>query len=323
MILNKWINNLGLIFLCLILIIASIQILNINLIKSGSSEQKVNEREIPEFQGLASQVPNIEIAKIIDLLIFSDYTFIMTVCDIGGNCVSDMVVMTVVDDTAPDLNSPADITYNDGNTGNIITWVAGDRNPAYYHVSRDDRVYIFDTSWSNGSLIIDIDGLVGGIHTFIITVCNIGGNCVSDTVIVTVVDDTAPDLNSPYDIMYNVSSTGNIIIWVAGDRNPTYFHVLRDDAVYVTDTNWRNGSLIIYIDGLLEGTYSFSMTVCDGGQCTNDTVIVTVVDATDSSTPSSSLTIATGETGTFEMVILLLVFVGIGSIINRRKRKVN
>ncbi|KKK71757.1 hypothetical protein LCGC14_2910710, partial [marine sediment metagenome] len=67
MILNKWINNLGLIFLCLILIIASIQILNINLIKSGSSEQKVNEREIPEFQGLASQVPNIEIAKIIDV----------------------------------------------------------------------------------------------------------------------------------------------------------------------------------------------------------------------------------------------------------------
>ncbi|KKL86255.1 hypothetical protein LCGC14_1946560, partial [marine sediment metagenome] len=213
----------------------------------------------------------------IDGLFYGTYTFNITVYDIDGNCASDIVIVTIVGGTNPTLTNPADISYNEGSTGNEIVWTANDLNPDSYSIT-NNTVEFDSGTWVDGqTFTVDVDGLSCGTYTFNITVVDIDGNSVSDIVIVTVVDGTFPTLTSPADITFNEGDTGNEIAWTANDLNPATYSITKDGTEIEAD-NWVDGqTFTVDVDGLSYGTYTYVITVYDvDGNFAMDTVIVNV-----------------------------------------------
>jgi hypothetical protein len=82
---------------------------------------------------------------------------------------------------SPTIDSPADVSYTEGDTGNSITWTPDSYHPAEYTLSRNGTV-VTTEDWNGGSVEINIDGLDVGNYTYTLTVVDWTGNEVSDTV---------------------------------------------------------------------------------------------------------------------------------------------
>ena len=120
----------------------------------------------------------------IDGLAYGSYTYVCFVNDTEGQSASDSVEVTVTDNAAPILNSPSDVIYTEGDTGNNIIWIATDNNPATYVVYKDGVSYDTNT-WTSGlSIVVSIDGLSSSQYNFTIVVVDQAGNSEKDTVIV-------------------------------------------------------------------------------------------------------------------------------------------
>jgi len=189
--------------------------------------------------------------------------------------------------TFPDVSSPSDLTYEFNSLGNQIQWIVGDINPGVYNITLDGSIYTSTTSWTNGTITINIDNLVVGTYAFIIYVYDIDGNMVSDTVSVTVFKEIlSPDLSSPADLAYEFNSQGNQIQWTVGDVNPNVYNITLDGSIYTSTTSWTNGTITIDIDNLSVGIHEFIIYVYDlNGNMVSDSVIVTVTSPSSSSPP--------------------------------------
>jgi len=120
----------------------------------------------------------------------------MVIRDIDGNTASDPVdVLVILDEIDPIINSPDDITYLVGATGNSIIWEPEDLNPGSYLVQYNNSLLI-EGAWEGSRIVLNVDGLAPGNHRFEITVSDGTDNAVDDTVIVHVLpiipETTAP-----------------------------------------------------------------------------------------------------------------------------------
>jgi len=210
------------------------------------------------------------------------YNFSIIVYDLHLNYDYDYVIIQVieVDNTNPDLDSPSDDTYEMGTTSNTITWTAGDKNPdnyiCYQNASEHDTGF-----WTNGSIIIDIDGFAIGFYNFSIIVYDTGNNYAYDYVIIQVIDTTNPVLDSPSDDTYSEGTTSNTITWTATDLNADNFICYQNASEHDTGS-WTSGvGIIINIDGFAIGFYNFSIIVYDTSNNYDfDYVIIQVIDTT-------------------------------------------
>lgn len=213
----------------------------------------------------------------VDALSLGTYNFTVEVIDTSENVVTDSVTVTVVDTTAPTIDSSADIQYELGSTGNFIHWNASDLNPFSRKVYVDGNI-VEETSWNGSSIQYSIDGLSLGSHNVMLIIHDSSGNSVSDTVIVSVIDTTAPAIDSPADMEYEVGSTGNSIIWDVSELDPQTYKIHRDDILIMSES-WNGSNIGYNIDGLPVGSYSITLSVYDStGNEASDTVTVDVVD---------------------------------------------
>ncbi|MHA1905371.1 MAG: phospholipase D-like domain-containing protein, partial [Candidatus Thorarchaeota archaeon] len=207
-------------------------------------------------------------------------------------------VITQIDDP-PTIDSPANIEYELGDTGNAIVWHPSDTDPQNYTLTQNSILFAQD-DWSGGDITIDIDGLGTGTYLYELTVYDQTGKSASDLVQVTVIDTTDPSINSPADIAYVSGSTGNSITWTVSDFEPDHYTITRN-GTEVADEIWDGSSIIFDIDGLGVGTHIFEIIVYDEtGNSASDTVVVTV-------TPTDSqilIYLAIGVVG----VIVVLIF---------------
>ncbi|MFQ5978677.1 MAG: nitrous oxide reductase family maturation protein NosD [Candidatus Heimdallarchaeota archaeon] len=182
-----------------------------------------------------------------------------------------------VDIAAPALSTPADIDYAEGSTGYNITWNAYDRHPGTYNVTRNGTLIANDT-WTAPSIVLQVDGLPFGNYTFMITVYDTFGNFISDTVVVRVLDESLPVLDSPLDVRYVQGDDTKTISWTATDNYPASYTIYRD-GVEVENGLWISGDqIIVNISGLAIGDYNFTIVVEDqSGNKGSDSVIVTVL----------------------------------------------
>ncbi len=194
----------------------------------------------------------------------------------------------------------ANFTYEFGETGNVIQWTPLVTSPDSYIIYKDG-LSVESEPWDGSPIQISVDGLAEGSYNYTLIVFNIYSQNSSDTVWVTVgPDQTAPTIDSPTDVFYEVENTGNVITWHPDDFNPISYQIIRDGTSIQTG-NWNSSSEVISInvDGLALGTYNYTLRVDDiAGNWANDTVFVFVTDKTSPTidAPADS-TLSEGDIG--------------------------
>lgn len=87
------------------------------------------------------------------------------------------------------IDHPADIEYKAGTTGHTIAWHAFCSNPTNYSIFQNGSMIVI-AGWDGGDVSINIDGLVEGIYEYRIWVYGFGDQSATDTVWVTVTEDS-------------------------------------------------------------------------------------------------------------------------------------
>ncbi len=211
----------------------------------------------------------------LDGLLLGTHNVTLEVVDEGGNAVSDQVNVLVFDGTAPVLDSPSDITYEEGAIGNEIEWAVSDAHPANYSIYRND-IKIESDNWVSGYIIVCVDGLLPGVYYYGIVIADVGGNEASDVVIVTIVDTVKPTIDSPPDIEYEAETLGHSITWTPSDAHPSYYIIHRNGTM-VKSGDWSGSQITVSVDRLSPALYNFTITVFDeSGNSASDTVWVKV-----------------------------------------------
>jgi hypothetical protein len=92
-------------------------------------------------------------------------------------------ILLSYDSTAPVIQGPDDIHYDELTTGHSITWNVSESNPSTYSLYVNDTL---DSSglWDGSNFVLDIDNQSLGTHNYTLLVTDSGGNFASDTVLV-------------------------------------------------------------------------------------------------------------------------------------------
>lgn len=184
---------------------------------------------------------------------------------------------------APSSNSPEDIEYELGDSGNKITWKGYDSDPAGYHVLRNGTLYASGVWNSSGETIdVVVDGLPVGTHNMTITLNDTIGQKCSDTVWVTVTVGLAPHIDHPPDVFMIEGFSGYEIVWDPQDSNPSHFIILVNGSATMHGL-WNSTSekIAVNLDGTMMGTYNYTIRVNDtAGNQASDSVLVIVSDNT-------------------------------------------
>ena len=214
----------------------------------------------------------------IDGLAKGTYNFTIVFYDSSGNTRTDTAFITVVDTTNPTINQPSNVAYEEGNTGNSITWSASDLHPGVFSLLiNNTEQYSF--SWTTGPIVINIDGQGVGFFNFTLVVKDTSNNQNSSSVIVHVTDSVSPVVNSPSDFSIVEDSSGNVVQWVVSDTNPGLYSINRNSTEVQSLTSWSNGIISFPIDGLAKGFYSYTIYLYDSsGNSATDSVIISVLD---------------------------------------------
>jgi parallel beta-helix repeat protein len=99
---------------------------------------------------------------------------------------TDRYPEVLVDTAEPIIDSPLDVRYEDGETGNFIHWNPSDEFPYTYEIRQDDTVVTSGT-WRGGPISYQVDGLTLGAFNFTIRIQDASGNVAVDTVFVIVI----------------------------------------------------------------------------------------------------------------------------------------
>ncbi len=199
----------------------------------------------------------------------------------------------------PIINSPKDVWYAEGSTGNQIVWLPFDNELRNWQVKVDGQVWATE-SWNFQDATVNIDGLAYATHTVVITVWDVDQNSVTDTVMVHVYDDLRPVIKSPANQWLFVDATGQTINWQVGDRNPATYTLAVDGNDFASGT-WMNGTLGVNVDGINDvGQHTLVLTIYDmDGNSAQGTVLVKVIDDNVSPTieQPDAVTYIEGTTG--------------------------
>ncbi|MHA2032148.1 MAG: LVIVD repeat-containing protein, partial [Candidatus Kariarchaeaceae archaeon] len=100
------------------------------------------------------------------------------------------------------------------------------------------------------------------------------------------VDTIAPTIDHPADVTYEAGPSGHTLTWIPTDTHPDSFLVDCDGAAIVGGP-WNGDSITINIDNLVQGVYTYTVTVYDStGNSASDSVNVTVTSSQDTLAPT-------------------------------------
>ncbi|MGY5881914.1 MAG: right-handed parallel beta-helix repeat-containing protein, partial [Candidatus Thorarchaeota archaeon] len=119
----------------------------------------------------------------------------------SGNNKTDTVMVTLYDNV-PTLDSPDDISYVYGETGNFINWNPSDINPNRYEIYRGSSL-VFSDNWDGSQVSHSVSGLSVGTYEFKLCVFDTSENNASDTVQVTV----TPSTTTPSEVTNTTTTT--------------------------------------------------------------------------------------------------------------------
>ncbi len=235
-----------------------------------------------------------------------DLNFICTVFNNQNESASATTLVRVVPDTtAPIIDQPENITYEEGSFGNVILWNVTEANPSFYNITRQSNELINNFTviesgdWGHENFTINVDGL-NATHWYIYTLFvedMFGLNATSHVNVTVVPDTTPPTITSPADIEFEFGEEGHEILWHAFDSNPKNYTItavtLYNDTTYgdydnfhafipVEVIDWTftdpdGEDIVVSLDALYLGNYTVTLTLFDDfDRMTNDSVNVTI-----------------------------------------------
>ena len=218
---------------------------------------------------------------------------------------------------APTIDSPPDITFENGTFGKNIVWHPSDPNPKNYTITRNGTIhsellwYGFEITLSLNHLysdgLVDEASEIPAVHEYTCTVFNDNNESVSDTVLVYVIwDELAPIIEQPSDMEYEEGSFGHVILWNITESNPDFYNITRTSSdpasnnTLIESGDWIFANISIGVDGLnATHWYVYHLFVNDtfGRNSTSSVNITVVPDLSDPvATGHGNLSFEFGET---------------------------
>ena len=175
------------------------------------------------------------------------------------------------------IDSPTDIQYEAGTTGNEVTWSPTSNSPSHYTVFRDGSE-VGSGPWDGSPIAVDVDGNDPGTFVYELVVSHATGHTITDSILVVVVDTTAPVfVSTPSDMSFAVGTTGNLLNWTATELYPDQYE-LWIDGVLDSSGAWDGSTISVSVDGLGAGTHNCTLVLIDSsGNSAVDYAIMTVI----------------------------------------------
>ncbi|MHA2252702.1 MAG: DNRLRE domain-containing protein [Candidatus Kariarchaeaceae archaeon] len=188
------------------------------------------------------------------------YNYSILVFNDIGKYETDTVWITVIPDLIPpSIDSPPDITFEEGSIGYSITWTTDDANPWQAVVLLDD-IEIYNQ--------YDLDALMltAAVYNFTCMLYDKSGNFINDTVFVNVTtpvpDMILPTVTPPANVVYVVGTTGHFLTFNANDDHPkAYIWFLNGTEMGYEP--WYGGVFNLSIDELAIGLWIINVTLYD------------------------------------------------------------
>ena len=237
--------------------------------------------------------------------------------DTYGNTNLNYTWLNIIDDTNPFVDSntgPA--MYAANATSQTVNWTLGDNAAGGYYWILVDGIQRVDPSiWiNNTNLIVPVFTNIGlGLFNYSIYYNDSQGNPgASDTIWITIEDQTAPTSSIPSNASYVQNSTGQVITWTLNDNAAGgFYRVFRNGSEIQGWTAWTRGSVYnipINTDiglGMFNYTIFFNDTA---GIERNDTVWITITAYVPPTGP-------TGPIGIEGMIILVVILCIVGGTV--------
>ena len=208
----------------------------------------------------------------LDGLSKNTYNFTCTLYDEAGNSVTDTVWVTVTE-TVPDTEipiiiPPSPVIYEEGSTGNTLTWICSDAHPYAYQIRLNGTEfpgYEYEP-WHGENITISCDDLTVNIWFFDLILWDLAGNNASSVAIVTVISE-APDITPPYvsqptDLIVAENMVGKIV-WEVSDAHPANYEILRNGSLVYKQDIWVSGIIHYHFTSLPLATWEFTLIVWD------------------------------------------------------------
>jgi hypothetical protein len=207
----------------------------------------------------------------------------------------------------PSISDAEDFMYEAGTSGHAIDWMISGFTPTNYELYRNSDL-LTSGVWPGGSqLSIGVDNLSPSVYNYTIMVHG-EGITVSDSVLVVVIDTTAPILDHPLDVMIDVGTQNIQVTWQPTDLYP-FIYAIYQNLTLVSSGTWASGENLTYSlpEGLPAGEYNITLIVFDtSGNYAIDTVTVTIDEGT---TPGGvdylAITISAGS------IIVIVIVIGL------------
>ncbi|MFX1283744.1 MAG: DUF2341 domain-containing protein [Promethearchaeota archaeon] len=209
------------------------------------------------------------------------YLFNCTIEDEAGNKAFDIVFVTILpfvpDIDAPNVISPGSLIYEVGSEGNALNWSCFDAHPYAYQISKDGDIQKY-APWHGENISFNVDGLPIGTYLYNLTLWDLSGNSVFDTVLVVVIppvpDTTPPTISQPADLVFTENMRGTIT-WEVFDEHPRVCVIYRNGTVVYSQGYWSSGIIQYSFVSLSLGTWEFTLTVWDeaGNSASSDALV--------------------------------------------------
>jgi hypothetical protein len=200
------------------------------------------------------------------------------VYDLYGNFLILQHLLIIQDTTTPLINQPNDISYEigDGNPAqHFILWTPSDLNPKNYSIYRNGEL-IESGNWTGNNIQFGVSTLSVNTYNFTIIVYDLGGNFVTNTVIVDVFDETNPIFVSvPSDFRMFDNETSVILTWEGEDYESGTYEIrlngtLVATGIWVDEINYNIGTIT-------PGVYVFEITIFDTSENSAVNTVIVIV----------------------------------------------
>ena len=216
----------------------------------------------------------------LDSLLPGNYNFTVVFFDTNNNQVKNTVLVNVSLATSVAINSPNDISYQEGLSNYSLNWTILSNSSWSYILLRNASVVQTGNGLNNGSIIYSLSALSVGTYNYTVAVTT-ASNTVTDTIFVNVLAKPSVyyvAINSPNDINYQEGLSNYSLNWAITSNGTWTYSIVRNGSSVQSGGGANNVSVVYNLISLSAGTYNFTIMVNTSTVFVQNTIFVQVID---------------------------------------------